>query len=415
MNYFRKNLQQYKEDLGKLISFRTVLEEEYPNQAMKDALAFMGELAERDGLEYKIDPEGYYGWIQIGSGEEMIGLLTHIDVVPEGIPEEWETPPFTMTEIDGKLYGRGTQDDKGPLMLMYYLLLEYKDVIKDKRMRLIFPTDEESKWRGIAKYNELEEQPSYGFTPDSAFPVTFLEREIAQFELIGPGSNEFTIKAGTAANVVPAKAIYNDANGELVVDGKSSHAMNPSDGVNAITKLVDQLPELSHPMINFIREQVNNELNGETLFGRLIEDQYSAITLNIAILDIDEERSRVVLDSRIPLTSNKEELLDLYKLQGTKYEFTPSLFKSAKSVYVPEDNWLVKDLVGAYHEVTNDDTKPQVAGGGTYAKAMENVLAYGPLLPTSEFTMHQYNEYISIDEYEIAYDVYNKLFDKWLK
>ncbi len=415
MNYFTKNLEQYKKDLGKLISFKTVLKDEYPNQAMKDALSFMGELAERDGLSYKIDPEGYYGWIEIGSGEKMIGLLTHMDVVPEGVESEWNTPPFEMTEIDGKLYGRGTQDDKGPLMLMYYLLLEYKDVIQGKRMRLIFPTDEESQWRGIAKYKEQEELPAYGFTPDSEFPVTFLEREIAQFELIGPGSTEFTIQAGTAANVVPAKATFTSNGIEKIVDGKSSHAMNPSVGINAITKLINELPELNHPMVNFIREQVNNEINGETLFGREIKDQYSSITLNLAICEIDENQSRLVLDSRVPLTSNKEELMDLYKLQGEKYKFTPSYFKTSPSNYLPEDHWIVTDLKEAFQQVTGDSTKPQFSGGGTYAKAMNNILAYGPLLPSSELTLHQYNEYISIEDYKVAYDVYNKLFDKWLK
>ncbi len=415
MNFFKRNIEQYKKDLAKLISFKTVLKDVYPNQEMIDALKFMGELAERDGLEYKIDPEGYYGWVQIGEGEELIGLLTHIDVVPEGEAEGWNTPPFEMTEIDNKLYGRGTQDDKGPLMLMYYLLLEYKDVIKGKRVRLIFPTDEESKWRGVAKYKELEEIPAYGFTPDSEFPVTFLEREIAQFELIGPGSNEFEIEAGTAANVVPAKATFKQGGATKVVEGKSSHAMNPSIGINAIAKLVDELPELDHPMINFIREQINNEINGQTLFGRLIEDQYSSITVNLAILEVNGERSRVVIDSRIPLTSGHEELNNLYKLQGEKYSFAPTLIKSSQSVYVPEDNWLVKDLADSYNEATGSNESPNVAGGGTYAKAMKNILAYGPLLPTSEFTMHQYNEYISLDDYEVAYDVYNKLFDKWLK
>lgn len=415
MNYFKTNIEQYKKDLAKLISFKTVLDVEYPNQEMINALNFMGELATRDGLKFKIDPEGYYGWIEIGEGEELIGLLTHIDVVPEGEAEGWNTPPFEMTEIDNKLYGRGTQDDKGPLMLMYYLLLEYKDVIQGKRMRLIFPTDEESKWRGIAKYKENEELPAYGFTPDSEFPVTFLEREIAQFELIGEGSKDFTIKAGTAANVVPAKAVYKDSEKELVFNGKSSHAMNPSIGINAINLLVNELNELDHPMINFIREQVNNEINGETLFGREIKDQYSSITLNLAILDVNEERTRIVLDSRIPLTSNSDELMNLYKLQGEKYKFTPSLMKHAVSVYVPEEDWLVQDLAEAYRSVTGDQVKPTVAGGGTYAKAMKNVLAYGPLLPRSEFTMHQYNEYIDLSDYEISYDVYNKLFDKWLK
>ncbi len=414
MNFFTKNIEQYKKDLKKLISFPTVLRDEYPNQHMKDALNFMGELAERDGLEYYIEPNGYYGWVQIGSGEELIGILTHIDVVPEGEHEKWDTEPFTMTEIEGRLYGRGTQDDKGPLMLMYFLLLEYKDKIQGKRLRLIFPTDEESNWRGVNKYNELEEKPSYGFTPDSMFPVTFLEREIGQFELIGKGSDSFSIQSGTAANVVPANAVYKEGDKVLEVEGISTHAMNPSAGENAITKLVSELNEVDHPMINFIREQINGELNGEKLFGKLIKDQYSEITVNLAIAEIDENKSRLVLDSRIPLTSNIDELLSIYNKHGEKYGFEAKIYKASKSVYVPEDNWLVKDLHSAYVEVTGDNSNPTVAGGGTYAKAMENVLAFGPLLPHSEHTMHQYNEYIDLKDYAIAYDVYNKLFDKWL-
>ncbi len=415
MNYFKQNIEQYKKDLAKLISFPTVLKDEYPNQAMKDALAFMGELAERDGLEYHIDQEGHYGWIQIGTEGELIGLLTHIDVVPEGDADKWKTPPFEMTEIGDNLYGRGTQDDKGPLMLMYYLLLEYKDKIQGKRMRLIFPTDEESKWRGVAKYKEQEEIPAYGFTPDSEFPVTFLEREIAQYELVGPGVEGFEIQAGTAANVVPAVATYKDDSENLVIEGKSSHAMNPYSGENAITKLIAEKPELDSPMINFIRDEINSELDGTTLFGRLIEDQYSKITVNLAIAEINSNKSRLVIDSRIPLTSNKEELLEIYKKHGEKYGFEANIFKSANSVYLPEEHWLVKDLHEAYVEVTGDNSKPTVAGGGTYAKAMDNVLAFGPLHPTSEHTMHQYNEYINLNDYEKSYDVYNYLFNKWLK
>ncbi len=414
MNYFKQNIEQYKKDLSKIISFDTVLRGEYPNQNMKDSLKFMGELAERDGLRHHINEEGYYGWIEIGEGDELVGLLTHMDVVPEGDLSGWDTPPFELTEKDGNLYGRGTQDDKGPLMLMYYLLLEYKDKIKGKRLRLIFPTDEESKWRGVDKYKELEELPTYGFTPDSQFPATFLEREIAQFELIGEGVEGFTLEAGTAANVVPALATFKSNNKELTMEGVSSHAMNPSSGVNAITKLVNELPELDSPLINFIRNEVNNELNGETLFGKLIKDQYSSITVNLAIAEFNKDSSRLVIDSRIPLTSNKDELLDIYTNHGNRYGFKANVLKHSPSTYFEEEHWLVKDMVEAYNAVTGEALKPSVVGGGTYAKAMDNILAFGPLLPTSEHTMHQYNEYINIEDYSIAYDVYNHLFDKWL-
>ncbi len=415
MNFLENNLQQFKDDLKKLISFETVLEDVYPNQAMIDALAFMKKIADRDGIKSYIDPDGYYGYVEIGQGEEMVGLLTHIDVVPAGIPEEWNTPPFEMTEIDGRLYARGTSDDKGPLMLMYYLLKEFKDATLTKRVRLIFPTDEESKWRGVAKYKQEEELPTFGITPDSQFPVTFLEREILQVKLTGPGTNDFILQGGTAANVVPAKAHFKSADKELNVDGKSSHAMNPSLGINAISKLVNELGDIDHPMINFIRDEVNNQINGETLFDKLIEDQYAQITANLAVADFGPEKTTLIIDSRIPTTSDSKEILSIYKSKADKYGYTVEIHKNSKQVYIPEDNWIIQGLQECYKTVTGDDMKPIDSGGGTYAKAMDNIVAFGPLMPDAPHTEHQYNENISVSDYIKAYDVYVHMLNKWVK
>ncbi len=415
MNYLEQNIEQFKKDLGKLISFETVLQDVYPNEEMFKALAFMKEIADRDGIKSFIHPEGYYGYVEIGSGEEMIGLLTHIDVVPAGIKEEWNTPPFTMTEIDGQLYGRGTSDDKGPLMLMYYLLKEFKDAPLNRRVRLIFPTDEESQWRGVEKYNELEEKPAFGITPDSQFPVTFLEREILQLELIGPGTKDFTIEAGTAANVVPAKAIYKDSEKELVVDGVSSHAMAPHKGENAITKLVAQLDGVEHPMLDFIRNEICNQTNGEALCSCKIEDDYAELTVNLAMAQFGEEETRLVLDSRIPITFDAEKLFAVYESKAEKYGYTPRIYKNSPQVYIPEDNWLIKDLQDSYAEVMGETLKPIASGGGTYAKSMDNIVAFGPLMPWAPHTEHQYNENVSVKEYIDAYDVYVNMLNKWAK
>jgi|GEM_PF-2124850 len=83
-NFLSENIENYKKDLAKLISFKTVLKKEYPNEEMKKALSFMKEIADRDGMKSYINPDGYYGYIEIGEGEELIGILTHIDVVPTG-------------------------------------------------------------------------------------------------------------------------------------------------------------------------------------------------------------------------------------------------------------------------------------------------------------------------------------------
>lgn len=417
MNYLKENIKDYKKDLSKLISFQTWLNtDEYPNQQMKDALQFMKELADRDGMKSYIDENGYYGYIEIGSGEEMVGILTHIDVVPPGKVSEWLSDPFTLDERDGKYYGRGTSDDKGPLMLLYYLMLELKDQKLNRRVRLIFPTDEESKWRGVSKYNELEEKPTFGITPDAMFPVVFLEREILHCELYSKGTNGWTLQGGTALNVVPSEAYYTINGKTTTVKGVSAHAMQPQMGDNAVTKaIIDLVEEKDHPLIKFVNEQIKREVHGETIFNGLIEDDYAKMTLNLGIADFNKDFSKISLDHRIPITSNIDKVEAMYKEHAKKYGLEYKYTKKDKLVYIPKDNWIIQDLIQAYKQITGELLEPVATGGGTYAKAIKNVVAYGPLLPTSPMTFHQYNEHIIIDHYIQAYDIYKKVFEKWTK
>ncbi len=415
MNFIKNNIKIFKEDLSKLISYETWLSSsEYPNKNMKDALLFMEEIAKRDGIKSYIDKDGYYGYVEIGSGEEMIGILTHIDVVPPGEIEKWKTPPFILTEKKGKYFGRGTSDDKGPLMLMYYLLKELKDEKINKRIRLIFPTDEESNWRGVSKYNKLEEKPTFGITPDSSFPVTFLEREVLQVELTCKGTDGWSLTSGVAANVVPAEATYKIKDKVIKAKGKSVHAMNPQLGTNAAYKLLEKVDPIDHPLINFINKELMNEYHGETLFGKLIKDDYAKITVNLGIVNIDKKESKIIVDMRIPITSSIKEVEEVYKEKAKEYGFSFKGGKQHKKVYIPEDHWIIKDLVDSYAEVMGKTIKPQASGGGTYAKAMDNIVAYGPLMPKAEHTEHQYNEHIDIADYIKAYDIYKNLFTKWI-
>lgn len=412
-NYLKDNLQDFKKDLSKLISFKSWLKKEYPNAEMKNALSFMKDLADRDGMKSYINPDGYYGYIEIGQGEEMVGILTHVDVVPPGNASEWNTDPFELTEKDGRLYGRGTSDDKGPLMLSYYLLKYLKDFKLTKRIRLIFPTDEESNWRGVAKYKELEEMPAFGITPDSSFPVTFLEREHFQFELHANGTEGWTIKSGVAANVVPAEAIYTNGDEIIKTEGVSAHAMNPQIGVNASSKLFKQLGHLDNPLINFINNELNSEVHGETLFGKLIEDKYAKITVNLGMSDFNKEDSMIVLDMRIPTTSSVVEIEKIMQEKAKEYGLKLVERKRHIKVHIPEEHWIIKDLVQAYTDVIGEHIDPQASGGGTYAKAMPNTVAYGPLMPWADHTEHQYNENITIDDYVKAFDIYKNVFTKW--
>ena len=151
------------------------------DRALKKTL----EICESLGFRTYYDPEGYYGYAEVGQGKDMIGVLGHIDIVSEGDSENWKHKPFEGEIEGGKLFGRGSIDDKGPLIAAIYAVKALIDAEVDfqKRVRIIIGTDEENSWRGICKYVSKEELPTMGFTPDSNFPVVFAEKGLLQFRL----------------------------------------------------------------------------------------------------------------------------------------------------------------------------------------------------------------------------------------
>ena len=156
------------------------------DQALRKALQIAGEL----GFKTKYGDGGYYGFAEVGEGKEMLGILGHMDVVPPGKLADWDTEPFDPVEKDGMIYGRGTQDDKGPMVAAMFAVKALMDagVKFNKRVRFIFGTDEETLWRCIYRYREIEEAPSMGFSPDGYFPLIFAEKGVLQLQL--EGSNE---------------------------------------------------------------------------------------------------------------------------------------------------------------------------------------------------------------------------------
>ncbi len=419
MNYIEKNKEQFIKDLQGLIKIESYLKNPkiYPTPEMNDAIDYFISLAEKEGFKTYKEPTGHYGYIEIGEGEELIGILGHLDVVPPGDDlEKWDTPPFELT-VDGDLLkGRGTQDDKGPMMLSFYLLksLIEEGIELNKRIRLIFPTDEESFWRGIEKYKQDgNEIPTIGFTPDGPFPMIYSERELYEFEIYGPGSSELTVNAGAALNVVPDKAILNINGEEKIYEGKASHAMHPWEGDNAINKLVEEL-NVEHELISFVKNEINGEVNGETIFGRLIEDE-SPLAFNFAVLNINETESRIAVDIRIPNTSNAEELETIIiELINNKYpSLTYKRYDHLPGVFIPKDSRVANILLGAYREVTGDnETQPIATGGATYARGMENIVAFGPYFNDSPETEHQYNEFARFSDFVKAFDIYEKVLKK---
>ena len=83
------------------------------------------------------------------SGVPAIALSAHTDVVPV-TGQTWASDPFTLTERDGKLYGRGTCDMKGFIALMLGMVQEFLEKPLKRPVEFVLTYDEETTMEGVA-------------------------------------------------------------------------------------------------------------------------------------------------------------------------------------------------------------------------------------------------------------------------
>ena len=438
MKTFNKQLQALqhpmKEATKELVRIPSYLVEGgdgYPfGKAVHEALQKAVDIAAELGLRTWYDGAGYYAWAEIGEGEEMIGVIGHMDVVPPGNPESWITPPFEPDERDGMLYGRGVQDDKGPMMAALFAVKALIDggATFNKRVRFIFGGDEENHWRGIDRYLEREETPGMGFTPDAEFPLIFAEKHILQVTLTAPNEGAPSLHLGTAYNAVPGEALYTGPHQDELaakldelgfeyertdagvrVLGKAAHASLPEEGINAIARLAIALDAIGcqAKTIQFIAQTVGLDAHAEAIFGPVEDEVSGKLTFNIGKLTITEDEERLGIDMRIPVTASKEQIVEPLKAAAARFGLDYAEHAWKASLYVPLDHPLVQTLLRVYRDVTGDEkAEPLAIGGGTYARAMSNCVAYGPNFPGAPDTAHQANEHLKLADLYRAMEIY---------
>ncbi|OUP49457.1 dipeptidase PepV [Lachnoclostridium sp. An181] len=366
------------------------------------------------------------GWIEYGEGEEMVGVLGHLDVVPLG--EGWEHDPLGCEVVDGKMYGRGVVDDKGPTIAAIYAMKAIKDLGLpiERRIRVLFGTDEENGSSCVKHYiANGGEKPTVGFTPDAEYPVIFCEKgqmfwEIEKEVTEKPRVNVISIKGGTAKNVVtpsctmivegdfdfPQKDgfIVTKENGNTIIvsKGKGAHGSLPHLGVNAAIQLFTVLKDMDlggdlQKMIDFVMDKINLETKGESL-GICYEDEETGNTsLTLGVVDYTPEKIFFTLDIRYPKNADAGLMEERVKKAAAEYTLGARIEQTGKLVYVPKDSELVQKLMKVYKEETGRDDEPIAIGGGTYAKAFDNMVAFGPIFPGEPDVIHQPNEYGEVD------------------
>lgn len=428
--------------LAELISIPSVIDETYDQKpfgleidlALKKAL----EICESLGFRTYYDPDGYYGYAEIGVGKELIAILGHVDVVSEGDAGNWKNDPYGAKLVNGKIFGRGAIDDKGPLIAAIYGVKALMDagIPFNKRVRIIIGTDEENTWRDIARYKMKEELPTLGFTPDSSFPVVYAEKGLLQFRLKSTKKSELRVKGGTALNAVPESAVYHGdhlyrlekqfkklgfdhelENDELYVIGKSAHSAKPSSGTNAILRMVAGLKAIgfSTPVIDFLTEKIGFTYNGELIFGSCFDEPSGELTFSVNQIDLSSYGEVIGIDARVPVTFDKKFIVDAIKRVAEKYHLKYEEIDYIEPLYIEKHSPLIDALVSVYEEETGLDGDPISTGGATYARSMPNIVAYGPLFPGQEKVAHQTDEFIDLNAFVKCAQIYAKAIEKLLK
>ncbi len=412
------------------------------------ALEYMLNLGKSLGFKTK-NIDNYCGYIEFGEGEDLVGIIGHLDVVPALEEDGWSSSPFCPIIRDGKLFGRGSIDDKGPVIASLYAMKIIKDSVSvSKRVRLILGLNEEKNWKCINYYKKVEEIPSIGFSPDANFPAIYAEKGIMSIELI----NNLEIKNyeildincnNNAINVVPKYCSItlksNSSNNFSLQEtsnikitkidsftikiesfGIASHAAHPELGQNAIKTLIEFLINNFEFSSNYLRELYNIGLfdteSPRFLSDNKIQDESGILTSNVAILEYKNNKLIIKINLRVPVNTNLDDLKTQYDLLKNKFEtLEVNKISSQAPLYIEKDSYLVKTLVDIFNKKTNSNEKPIAIGGGTYARAFKNCISYGATMPGDLDMCHQVDEFIEIDKLILSSKIYAEAIYKLAK
>ena len=433
--FIEKNIDNMKADLASLVKYNSVFAEDaqpFGNQnrlVLDEALKLM----EAKGLK-TTNLDYYCGYGEAGQGKKLIGILAHLDIVPAG--EGWDCDPFIMTDKFGYLFGRGVSDDKGAAVASMYALkylIDEKYEFK-KRVRLILGCNEETGSMCIRHYVKNDEPVDYGFTPDGNFPGIYAEKGMIGGKIIGHNSKIIDIDGGEASNVVCKKVTaklpldsfdidklkaFLDKNNvkyeidiydliTLTVYGVAAHASTPDLGVNAINYMFEALYEadFNDSFINFFHRSFGLTLHGEILGYGDVMDDISDTTINFGVAKKRGTDIIVSLDMRFPVKSNSEKCYALLnKCEDEENEF--ALGSKVEPLYFDVNSPMIKALKKAYVDVTGDtEHEMEAIGGGTYAKAIDNCIAFGCEFQGEENHIHDVNERLEIESFKKQVEIY---------
>lgn len=439
--YLENNLENIVSDLKGLMQINSVCSDPLPGmpygEGSAKALDYIRQLSEKLGLKTRTF-QNYAVTADYGKedNEIALGILAHVDVVPEG--DGWTYPCFDLTIDNGRAYGRGAIDDKGPAVASLYAVkaLSELGVELKKNVRYIFGGGEEIGCNDIEYYQEQEALPDMLLTPDGEFPIVNAEKGIVQVfaqKDIAPSKLK-ALKCLGAVNAVPAKAtakvsgfLMDDVleaigkmtyptefkleqdGGDIVITsiGKAAHGSRPQLGMNALTALLGLLSALEIETASELCTLfAYDEYNGKS-FGVNFSDEVSGeLTLALTVCDIDNNHIKIGLDSRFPISKTYDDVSKpvFAKLEALGFVIYDS--HGMEAHYVDENSEFISAVKRAYKEIIGEEAKCICETGATYVHNTPSGVAFGPEMSGENNGMHSANESIALDRLVLLAQVY---------
>lgn len=451
MKEIKDRVNDYKneiiEDLEKLISIPSMRDS--PSNSRNEPFGkniravfdeFM-KIGDRHGFEVK-DFDGYACHIQYGEQEDYVGALGHLDVVSAGNYKLWNSDPFTLKISNGLLFGRGVNDDKGPLLAAFYAMKIFKDMGIPLRhsIRIIAGGAEETTWECMDHYFKYNDQPVMGFSPDGNFPIVNGEKGIFQFHV--RYSNQQTKKKNVISRIhcieernfvcdfveiqidnieeelllsyllLAEEVEIKNNSTRIIYTGERSLSRNPQRGNNALWKLAKDLKDfpfsqkgMNH-LLNYLDLYFVNDFYGNKL-GIYHEDaEMGRTSICPMSITMDHSYFNLNVDYRYPKGVDKDEVFSHIKKLASQHQGEMIPFNEKTLLFVQEDATLIIALKKAYQTVMGKKAEVITKGGASYARTLKNGVAFGATFEGEDPKPHMPNEQMSVESLLRACEIY---------
>lgn len=409
-------------DLFKLISYPSTHENKDETRA---CLEWFLQRARQLGFNTRVSSDWQVGVVEMGQGEETLGILVHLDVVGIGDLDKWTHDPFHCVLQDGFLWGRGTADDKGGAVISLYAMkaVQMLNLPLQKKVWLIVGTSEEAEWTDIASFKREFPLPCCGFSPDGMFPIFNIEKGYADLVLkfqLDAHHTILNLQAGDSPNTIPSRAEIQFTGGDpLVIQGVSVHSSVPHEGDNAILKLCSELGAVGRDDLNFVRfvnRYLGNSGHARELYiddsRDILHGEFIGLTTAApTVLRMDGDQVYLTINIRYKYGTRSEDILRAFSSRAQEYGFEISCKGFLEPMMVSRELPFLKIMAQVSDEY-GVDSGFRTAPGTSYAKSMPNFVSWGPVFPGDPQTAHMEDERLSLNSLLLAGKLYAHFLNK---